>query len=149
MRQVGQGRRRPPRRATWFYFPRSHRLFAVFADRAQAGRALQAVEGARPGKATTWFFEGKDGATELDPDALTGLGRGFSWLFSSNIEVLRELSGLVRDGAVVVAVPEADVASADRDAAILRQHGGQWFAYTAHGNFVPVAPVSTGPKLVP
>lgn len=123
-------------RATRWFVPRSHRLFLVFDDRATAERALADLAAADA--AATWFFEGGEGARELDPDAVAGPGRLFSWLFSLNVEFLRDLSRSVAGGRVAVAVPARNQRAADDAARLLRQHGAEALAYTAHGNFIPV-----------
>ena len=130
----GRQRRRPAR----FFVPRSHRLFVVFEDRPAAEAALAGLAQAVPSD-DIWFFEGPSGAAELDPYAVTGPARLLSWLFSHNIEHLLELSRIVADGQVVVAVPATHLSEADEVARVLRAGGGQWFSYTAHGNFVPVS----------
>ena len=130
---------RPERsRAARYFVPRSHRLFAVFDNRATADTAVAELRSSPVSKDDTWFFEGDEGARELDPGAVGGPVRAFSWLFSDNIEHLRGMSRSVADGQVVVAVFAKNLQAADGAARVLRGHGGQWFAYTAHGNFVPV-----------
>jgi hypothetical protein len=113
-------------------------LFAVFDNRAAADTALVELRSSPVSKDNTWFFEGDEGARELDPGAVGGPVRAFSWLFSDNIEHLREMSRSVADGQVVAAVFAKNMQVADEAARVLRRHGGQWFAYTAHGNFIPV-----------
>jgi hypothetical protein len=127
-----------PRPARYFV-PRSHRLFMVFDDRATAGLAVAALQPPASDDQEPWFFEGRPGADEFDPDAVVGAGRAFSWLFSHNIEHLRELSRIVADGQVVVAVYAKDLRAADKAARLMRERGGQWATYTAHGNFVPLS----------
>jgi len=111
-------------------------LFAVFALRSAADAAIAELH-VSPDEA--WIFQGYDGAERLAPPPQAGPARLLSWLFSHNIEDLLELSRLVASGQVVVAVPARNLKTAEQTAGLFRAHGGQWFAYTAHGNFVPVA----------
>jgi len=127
-------------RAARFFVPRSHRLFGVFDNRASAESALAALTAEQRQADDVWFFERAAGARELDPGEVVGPARFVSWLFSHNIETLRELSTIVSDGQVVIAVPARSLRVAEETAQVLRRRGGQWFAYTAHGNFVPMAP---------
>ncbi len=122
-----------------FFLPRSHRLFAVFEDMASVETALAALPDGEELRGRTWVFAGPDGARLLGPGEVAGAARLASWLFSHNIEHLRGLARLVEDGFVVVALPVRRVAVADSTARRLREHGAQWSAYTAHGNFVPVS----------
>lgn len=122
-----------------FFMPRSHRLFAVFDDMATAEAALAALPGGEELRARTWVFAGPEGAKLLCPGQVADATRLLSWLFSHNIEHLRGMSRLVEDGFVVLALPADRIADADSTARLLRDHGAQWFAYTAHGNFVPVS----------
>ena len=134
------GNQQPGRRPAHHFVPRSHRLFSVFEDRASADSALAALTAAQQREDDIWFFERGAGARELDPGEVVGPARFISWLFSHNIETLRELSSIVANGQVVIAVPAKNLQVAEETARVLRKRGGQWFAYTAHGNFVPVAP---------
>lgn len=47
---------------------------------------------------------------------------------------------LVSEACIVVAVPAKSLAKAEESARLLQTSGGLWFAYTAHGNFVPIVP---------
>lgn len=128
-----------PSRPARYFVPRSHRLFMVFDDRDSAGLAVAALDPAGFFGHEPWFFEGDQGAREFDPDAVEGMGRALSWLFSHNIEHLRELSRIVAAGQVVVAVFAKNLRAADQAARLMRARGGQWATYTAHGNFVPLS----------
>jgi hypothetical protein len=119
------------------YIPRSHRLFAVFECRPEVESAL--LELGLP-REDIWYYEGDAGAAALDPDRAPGPLGFFSWLYSHNIEDLHDLSVLVSEGCIVVAVPAKNLAKAEETARLLKGRGGQWFAYTAHGNFVPIVP---------
>ncbi|MST33631.1 hypothetical protein GHK86_12995 [Acidimicrobiaceae bacterium USS-CC1] len=125
-----------------FFFPRSHRLYARFEDRAAADAAVGALAEAGFAVSGAWTFEGPSGASELDPGEITGLARLLSWWMSHNVEFLRGFGRAVREGQVVVALPAARLGTADEMAPVLRAGGGQRLVYTAHGNFVPVTPPS-------
>jgi len=126
------------------FLPPSHRLFALFEDRATAVAAVQSAEamGAVDG-AQAWFFDGELGAAHLDPrtllhgSAVAAVRLGI-WVFSNNVEYLSTLAKAVRQGRTVVAVRVSGQLAADRAARWLWFGGGSTFAYTSHGNFVPV-----------
>jgi NADPH-dependent ferric siderophore reductase len=126
------------------FLPPPHRLFAVFGDVAAAAAAVRIAEemGALAG-GEVWFFDGPDGARHLDPYELARRGtvgsfRFFVWVFSNNVEYLSSLAKAVRQGRTVVAVSVRGQRAADRAARWLWFGGGTSFAYTTHGNFVPV-----------
>lgn len=122
-------------RASRFFLPRPHRLFVVFDDGAAAHAAIEALG---PQGQGSWFFEGPDGAAELDP-VQPGSSRLFSWVFSHNVEYLESLSQTVATGKSVVGVPARTLQVADDLAGKLRHAGGRPLAYTAHWNFVPLS----------
>jgi hypothetical protein len=126
------------------FLPPSHRLFALFDDRSAAVAALATAEamGVVDGS-QTWFFDGELGAGHLDPRSLLEGGavtvvRFAIWVFSNNVEYLTTLAKAVRQGRTVVAVRVRGQTDADRAARWLWFGGGSTFAYTTHGNFVPV-----------
>jgi hypothetical protein len=124
--------------------PPSHRLFAVFEDRAAAEEALAGAVAAGVLDASgCWWFDGQEGARHLDPtEPVQGLTGAFLrvmvWVFSTNVEYLTILADALRAGRTAVAVAVRGQDAADRVARWLWFGGGEAFAYTTHLNYVPV-----------
>lgn len=134
-----------PRSARQLFVPRGDRLFVVFDDRHRANRALFEWTGGMPLARGAWVYDGPGGARELDPDAVARGWRAlthcmFAFVFSANVEYLRQLSVAVRRGATVVAVHVPDRRAADDTARGMRRLGGHGITYAMHWNFVPLAP---------
>ena len=121
------------------------RLFAVFDDPEHGVAAVGAVEPVDliPGE-ETWLLHGQEGLRRLDVAASSHgvygrLVRGFQLAMTDDNRYLDTLERALEQGALVVALPVADIETADRVASALQGRGGHTFAYTAHMDFVPTA----------
>jgi hypothetical protein len=121
------------------------RLFAVFDDPQQGVAAVSALPASDliPGE-KTWLLHGEEGRRRLDA---TGAHHGpygrlvrlLQRTMSDDNQYADTLERALEDGALVVAVPIANIDIADRVAKLLKEQSGHTFAYTKHGDFVPTA----------
>lgn len=121
------------------------RLFAVFDEPEQGVAAVGALLPGDlvPGR-ETWLLHGEEGLRRLDVAGSSHgvygrLVRGFQLTMTDDNRYLDALENALERGALVVALPVADVETADRVARELQGRGGHTFAYTAHMDFVPTA----------
>lgn len=126
------------------FVPPSHRLFALFNDFGAAQEGIDAALSVGELEFEQfWYFTGEAGAKQLDPYELTRTGptrwfRLFIWLFSNNVEYLSTLADAVRAGQTAIAVLIDNERAANQAARWFWSAGAGSFAYTIHGNYVPV-----------
>ncbi len=126
------------------FVPPSHRLFALFNDLGAAQKGVDAAMSVGElAFEQLWYFNGETGAKQLDPYELARTGptrwfRLFIWVFSNNVEYLSTLADAVRQGQTAVAVLIDNEHAANQAARWFWSAGAGSFAYTIHGNYVPV-----------
>lgn len=119
------------------------RLFAIFDEPRDGLDALDALEaGDLVAGEELWLFHGAEGLRRLDPHGAHHGLRGrlvhlVQETMSDDNRYLDALARALRAGALVVALPVADLSTADRVAAALQESDGHSFAYTTHRDFVP------------
>ena len=119
------------------------RLFAVFDDPREGLAAVAAVPAADliAGE-PTWLLHGDEGLRRLDAGGARHgwygrLVRVWQRAMTDYNQYIDALARALQDGALVVALPVADMATADRLAAALADRSGHGFAYAVHFDFVP------------
>lgn len=119
------------------------RLFAVFDDPREGLAAVQDVPAADlVAGEQVWLLHGEEGRRRLDA---RGAGHGLygrvvrlaQRAMSDDNQYLDTLDRALRGGALVAALPVADMTTADRVAEVLLGRSGHAFAYTRHLDFVP------------